>query len=81
MVKPASPAPPKSFESALAELESLVQTMESGKLALEESLASYQRGAELLRFCQSRLDDADQRIRVLEAGVLKEFPATEGPED
>ncbi|MGB0129228.1 MAG: exodeoxyribonuclease VII small subunit [Rhodocyclaceae bacterium] len=81
MVKSANPAPPKSFEAALAELESLVQTMESGKLALEESLTAYQRGAELLKFCQSRLDDADQRIRVLEAGVLKEFPATEGLED
>jgi exodeoxyribonuclease VII small subunit len=81
MAKPAPPEAPKNFESALAELESLVQTMESGKLALEESLAAYQRGAELLKFCQSRLDDAEQRVRVLEAGVLKEFPAVEGPED
>ena len=66
--------PPKSFESALAELESLVQTMEAGKLNLEESLAAYQRGTELLKYCQSTLAAAEQRIRVLEGGTLVEFP-------
>ena len=39
MVKPAQPTPPKSFESALSELETLVQTMESGKLSLEVAVA------------------------------------------
>jgi exodeoxyribonuclease VII small subunit len=66
--------PPKSFESALAELESLVQTMEAGKLDLEESLAAYQRGTELLKYCQSTLAAAEQRIRVLESDTLVEFP-------
>jgi len=66
----------QSFETALAELEQVVADMESGKLTLEDSLASYKRGAELLSFCRSRLDDAQQQVRVLEEGVLKDFTAS-----
>ncbi len=62
-----------SFEAALAELEKVVADMETGKLSLEESLAAYQRGAELLKQCRGRLDDAQQQVRVLENGVLKDF--------
>ena len=62
-----------SFEAAVAELEQVVADMESGKLSLEDSLAAYQRGAELLTQCRSRLDDAQQQVRVLEDGVLKNF--------
>lgn len=68
----------QSFETALAELEKVVADMESGKLALEDSLAAYQRGAELLAFCRSRLDDAQQQVRVLEEGVLKDFSSSSG---
>ena len=66
-----------SYETALAELESIVARMEGGQLALEDSLAAYQRGAELLKFCQSRLTDAQQKIRVLDADVLKPFSQSE----
>lgn len=62
-----------SFESAMLELEQLVADMEGGKLSLEDSLVAYRRGAELLSFCRSRLDDAQQQVRVLEEGVLKDF--------
>lgn len=68
--------PPKSFEAALAELEAIVQGMEAGKLSLEESLAAYQRGAVLLKFCQNALAVAEQKIQVLEADELREFPGT-----
>jgi exodeoxyribonuclease VII small subunit len=64
------------FESAMAELERLVADMEAGKLSLEDSLAAYKRGAELLSFCRTRLEDAQQQVRVLEEGVLKDFSAT-----
>lgn len=63
------------FESAMAELEKIVADMEAGKLSLENSLAAYQRGAELLSFCRARLEDAQQQVRVLEEGVLKDFSA------
>jgi exodeoxyribonuclease VII small subunit len=62
-----------SFEAAVAELEQVVADMESGKLPLEDSLAAYQRGTELLKQCRTRLDDAQQQVRVLEDGVLKNF--------
>jgi len=63
----------RNFESAMSELEQLVADMESGKLPLEDSLAAYKRGAELLNYCRSRLDDAQQQVRVLEEGTLKPF--------
>lgn len=66
-----------SFETAMAELERLVAEMESGKLALDDSLAAYRRGAELAAFCRSRLDDAQQQVRVLEAEGLQVFPAAD----
>jgi exodeoxyribonuclease VII small subunit len=70
-----TPEAPPSFEAALAELESIVATMEGGQLPLKESLAAYRRGAQLLQFCQSALKDAQQQVQVLEKGVLKSFDA------
>jgi exodeoxyribonuclease VII small subunit len=64
-----------TFETALAELESIVDRMEGGELPLKESLAAYKRGAELLQFCQAALKDAQQEVLVLEKGVLKAFKA------
>jgi exodeoxyribonuclease VII small subunit len=63
-----------SFEKALEELEALVARMEDGKLPLEESLAAYQRGSELIRFCEGRLTEAHARIAVLEGGELRDLP-------
>lgn len=74
MSKAETTPPPPSFEAALAELESIVQGMEAGKLSLEESLAAYQRGAVLLRQCQGALAAAEQKIHVLEAGELRDLP-------
>jgi exodeoxyribonuclease VII small subunit len=59
------------FEEAVAELESLLQAMESGQQPLEASLAAYRRGALLLRHCQQQLADAEERLRVLEGEELK----------
>ena len=69
------PESPESltFEKALQELETLVARMEDGKLPLEESLAAYQRGAELIKFCEGKLTDAQARIAILEGGELRDF--------
>ena len=67
-------AEPKSFDTALAELESLVSEMESGRLSIEDALERYQRGAALLGFCQERLAGIEQRVQVLEDGLLRELP-------
>jgi exodeoxyribonuclease VII small subunit len=74
---PKSSQQPPTFEVALAELESIVSSMEAGQLPLEKSLAAYKRGAELLKFCQAALQDAQQQVRILEDGVLKNFGAAE----
>jgi exodeoxyribonuclease VII small subunit len=70
-----SGALPASFEEAVAELESLVQSMESGSLALEQSLAAYRRGAQLAAHCRRLLADVQQQVKVLEADLLKPFDA------
>ncbi|MGO9444920.1 MAG: exodeoxyribonuclease VII small subunit [Thiobacillaceae bacterium] len=72
--------PPKDYESALAELERIVASMESGKLSLEDSLLAYQRGAELLGFCRDQLAHAEQKVQILENGVLKPFLGSGGDE-
>jgi exodeoxyribonuclease VII small subunit len=66
-----------TFEQALDQLDQLVRRMESGDLGLDESIAAYRRGAELARFCQSRLADAEQQIQKLDEGVLRSFTAAE----
>ena len=63
----------QTFESALAELEKIVASMEAGQLPLEQSLAAYKRGAELLKYCQSALAEVQQQVKILEADTLKNF--------
>jgi len=62
---------PQDFESALAELETLVASMEDGGLTLEASLVAYKRGVALSRVCQDRLAQAEQQVQVLEGELLK----------
>jgi len=65
---------PPNFESALAELEVIVATMESEEFSLEQSLSAYKRGTELLQFCQKALAEVEQQVRVLnEANQLQIF--------
>ena len=66
---------PARYEDALAELERLVQTMESGQMPLDGLLDSYRRGAELLQFCRSRLQAVEAQVKVLEDGQLKDWNA------
>lgn len=73
MAKPPRPAKELPFEAALTELETIVARMEEGQLTLEQSLAAYQRGAELLKSCQAALQDAQQKVRILEGDTLKAF--------
>ncbi|PXW94203.1 exodeoxyribonuclease VII small subunit [Sphaerotilus hippei] len=62
---------PASYETALAELERLVQAMETSQLPLDGLFDSYRRGAELLAFCRGRLEAVEQQVNVLEEGQLK----------
>ena len=68
---------PLSFEAALSELETIVTSMESGELSLEQSLAAHKRGRELGQYCQNLLSQAQQQVKILEENTLKNFPGAE----
>lgn len=69
-----SQATQPSFETAVEELETIVSRMESGNLALDQSLGAYKRGAELLQICQKSLADVEQQVRILnDANKLSTF--------
>jgi exodeoxyribonuclease VII small subunit len=57
--------PPVDFESALKELEALVEKMEHGDIRLEDSLRHFERGIELTRHCQQALREAEQKVQIL----------------
>ena len=60
-VKPETP----DFETAMRDLEELVERLEHGDLPLEESLAAFERGVMLTRACQSALKEAEQKVEIL----------------
>jgi len=73
--------PPASFEEAMAELEQLVEQMEAGELPLEASVAAYQRGSALVKFCAGQLDKVEGQVKVLEGEMLKPFAADGAGDD
>ncbi|MDO5638875.1 MAG: exodeoxyribonuclease VII small subunit [Neisseria sp.] len=66
-------AAPKSFEEALKRLETLTQAMQSSDMPLEDALDAYQEGNELVKYCQQKLAEVEQKLQVLDAGELKEL--------
>jgi exodeoxyribonuclease VII small subunit len=57
---------PKDFESALKKLEEIVKELEEADLSLEQSLERYEKGVSLARFCNTKLEEAEKRIAMLE---------------
>ena len=57
-----------TFETAIARLEEIVRLLESGNAPLDVSLSLYEEGVALVRLCSSRLDNAQQRVKILTAG-------------
>ena len=53
------------LERSLADLEALVERLESGDLSLEQALAEFERGVALTRLCQNALKDAEQKVEIL----------------
>jgi exodeoxyribonuclease VII small subunit len=53
------------FETAMRDLEELVERLEQGDLPLEESLAAFERGVMLTRSCQTALKEAEQKVEIL----------------
>ena len=65
----------------MAELEQLVAKMESGELPLEASVAAYQRGSELVKYCAAQLERVEKQVKVLEGDMLKPFATGDEDED
>jgi exodeoxyribonuclease VII small subunit len=55
----------KPFEVALAELESVVEQLESGDLSLEDSLATFEKGVGLVRYCNQKLTEVEKKVELL----------------
>lgn len=69
----------KDFESATAELDTIVRRLEEGDLPLEKSMELYERGLQLSRFCHAKIEEAERRIELLgERGELRPAPSTLG---
>ena len=75
---------PPDFEKSLAELEAIVEKLETGDLPIEESLKSFEKGIALTRDCQGALDAAQARVDILlkrdGAASLERFDADEDDE-
>ncbi|MCK6432377.1 MAG: exodeoxyribonuclease VII small subunit [Burkholderiaceae bacterium] len=65
----------ESYEQALAELERLVQAMETGQMPLDQLLDSYRRATQLLAVCRERLQAVEAQVKLLEDGQLKDYTA------
>src|SRR5438045_5096694 len=82
--KPKQRETERNFESAMDRLEAIVEQMESGKLPLEDLIVRYEEGMNLVKICQERLANAEQKIEIIarnSAGkaVVKDFEATPEP--
>ncbi len=75
---------PRDFESAMKSLEEIVDRLEKGDLSLEESLALFEEGVGISRFCHSRLEEAERKVEILlksEEGELKAVPFEKAGQD
>jgi exodeoxyribonuclease VII small subunit len=78
------PSPELSFEEAIQSLEQIVKDMESERLPLDQLVRRYEEGSRLLRTCEQRIREAEQRIELIAAGEagpeVKGFePAKQAP--
>lgn len=66
----------ENFESSISRLEQLVEQMESGQLSIEDALTAFEEGINLTRHCQSILQEAEQKVKILteSTGEIKESP-------
>ncbi len=70
----------KDYESAMARLEEITEQLEAGEPKLEEAIGLYSEGLEIAKFCNARLSDADEKIKVIveNNGLFEEEEFAEG---
>ena len=61
----AAPVPDMTFEKAMADLEKVVTQLERGDVALEDSIALYERGAQLKKHCEAKLKQAEEKVATI----------------
>ena len=66
-----------TFKEAIDELEKITASLESGELELEKSLALFERGVELIRYCQDKLDGAQSKVELLLDSLEGEVEASD----
>ena len=79
----------KKFESALEDLEQVVERLESGELSLEDSLAAFEKGVGLVKFCNQKLNEVEKKVELLvkdkegklQLKALEDLPGSEHDED
>lgn len=69
MTTPTPSVEKMGFEAALAELETIVRDLETGKVSLEQSISAYERGMALKSHCESKLRDAQMKIEKIVVGA------------
>lgn len=62
-----------TFEAALARLEEIVRALDGGSAPLDESLSLFEEGVRLVKLCSGKLDDAEQRVKILIGGKEEDF--------
>jgi exodeoxyribonuclease VII small subunit len=74
---------PLTFEDALAQLETIVQAIEEGKIGLQDAIGEYEKGMKLIRHCRSILSEAEARIQQLQVTADDKLASTpmNPPED
>ena len=65
-----------SFEDAIQELETIIDKLESGEVPLDETISLYDRGSELKKYCEQKLQTAEEKIQ----RISKKDPGFEGLE-
>ena len=68
---------PKQFEDVMTRLEVIVQNLQNPVVSLEDALANYQEGVELVQFCQNKLTAAEQLLQVLDQNQLRSLELEE----
>jgi len=64
-----------TFEEALAQIERIVAEVEEGKIGLDESVAKYEAGMKLIRFCQEKLNQVEKRLEMIDKSTRPSAPA------
>ena len=65
---------PKTFEEAMAKLDEIVTSMQNNELPLEEALNAYKEGNKLVQFCQKKLTDVEEQLKMFDGNTLIDLP-------